>query len=270
MTHHIHRRLLQLPSHTRRAGWNSLGIAFAFALAWLTSPVQAASTLGESVVKDMHARYRNAWYDTTSFTQKTTTYHLDGTSTVETWYERAKFPGQLRVDIGPTADGHTFVMTAGNLYTFEQGTLTGSRPLLSLALVLGFDVYRQPPDITLSQLQTAGIDTSKAHLDVWHGQSVYVVGTTNGTDLTHQQFWVDADRLLLVRLIIDDPRQPGALADIRFLNYKLLPRGLIATKIEVRRDRRLVMQEDYTDIKIDMPLDPATFDPAQLTPSSGS
>jgi hypothetical protein len=182
----------------------------------------------------MHARYQDAWYGTTSFTQKTTTYHVDGAPTVE----------------------------------IEHGTLTGSRPQPSLALVLGFDVYRQAPEITLSQLGEAGIDMSRAHVDVWRGQPVYVVGTNNGGDTRSPQFWVDADRLVLVRLITEDSHQPGTLLDIRFLNYRSLRHGLIATKIEVYRNHQLVRQEEYWDIKIDVPLDPARINTARSAASS--
>jgi hypothetical protein len=266
MTLYKHGLLVQQASGVQRVRWCSLGIALA--LGWLTSPAHAAATSGESVVKDMHARYQDDWYATASFTQKTTTYPVDGTPTVETWYEQGMFPGKLRIDIGPPADGHALVMTQGQLYTIEHGTLTGSRPLLNLALVLGFDVYRQAPEITLSQLGEAGIDMSRAHVDVWRGQPVYVVGTANGGDTGSRQFWVDADRLVLLRLITEDPHQSGTLLDIRFLNYRSLRHGLIATKIEVYRNRQLVRQEEYRDIKIDVPLDPAMFDTARLAASS--
>jgi hypothetical protein len=267
MTLHIHALLARHSSRRRRLGRCLLGSALV--LGWLASPVHAAATLGESVVKEMYARYRDAWYDTASLTQTTTTYHNDRAPTVETRHEQGMFPGKLRIDVGPPADGHALIMTQGQQYTFEHGTLTGSRPQLSLALVLGFDVYRQAPEITLSQLRRAGIDMSKAHVDVWHGQTVYVVGSANGADIGRQQFWVDADRLLLVRLISDDPWQPGTLVDIRFLNYRSLRHGLIATKVEAYRNHQLVLQEEYADVKIDLPLEPALFDPARLAVSSG-
>ncbi len=239
-------------------------LGMTFALGWLAGPVQAAATLSESVVRQMHARYQDAWYGTASFTQKTTTFQPDGTSSVETWYEQGMFPGKLRIDMGPPADGHVLLMTQGQLYTVEHGTLTGSRPRLNLALVLGFDVYRQQPEITLSQLRDAGIDLSKAHVDVWQGHPAYVVGTANGGDVGVPQFWVDADRLVVVRMIAVDSHQPGALLDIRFLSFRSLRHGLIATKVEVYRSHRLATEEEYSDIKIDLPLDPALFDPDQL------
>lgn len=267
MTHYDYGLLVRQASRMRCVRRCSLGIALA--LGWLASSAQAAASMGESVVKQMHARYADAWYDTASFTQTITTYHNDAAPTVETGFEQGMFPGKLRIDLGPRDDGHALVMTQGQEYTFEHGTLAGSRPRQNLALVLGFDVYRQAPEITVSQLRKAGIDVSRAHVEEWHGRPAYVVGTANGGDVGHPQFWVDADRLLLVRLIMEDSRQPGTQLDMHFLDYRSLHRGLMATKVEVYRNRQLVMQKENGDIKIDVPLDPAVFDTARLADSGG-
>jgi hypothetical protein len=39
---------------------------------------------GEAVLKAMHDHYATSWYDTLTFTQKSTTYNPDGTTKVET------------------------------------------------------------------------------------------------------------------------------------------------------------------------------------------
>ena len=55
---------------------------------------------GEDLLRAMHDRYKDSWYQTVTFTQKSTTYKPDGTSSAETWYEAAMVPGRLRIDIG--------------------------------------------------------------------------------------------------------------------------------------------------------------------------
>ena len=60
---------------------------------------------GSDVLRAMHDRYKSSWYDTVTFTQKSTTYNPDGTTKVETWYEAALLPGKLRIDIGQPATG---------------------------------------------------------------------------------------------------------------------------------------------------------------------
>ncbi len=215
---------------------------------------------GDSVVTQMHARYQGAWYDTMLFNQKNTTYGDDGTKKIEMWYERGLLPGRLRIDIGNPADGNAMIMNDGQLYTIKNGALADVRPLRSLALVLGFDVYLQPPETTLAQLKGEGIDTSKVHRDTWQGEAVYVVGADKG-DLASTQFWVEVKRLLCVRVLQPDARMAGSTADIRFLDFRPQAHGWIAARIEVHHEDRLAFSEEYADIKTGVTLDPAVFDP---------
>src|SRR5437764_4351727 len=82
-------------------------------LALLTSNVVQAQTIrnGEDLLRAMHDRYKDSWYHTVTFTQKSTTYKPDGTSIAETWYEAALLPGKLRIDIGPATVGQVYVFS---------------------------------------------------------------------------------------------------------------------------------------------------------------
>jgi len=218
---------------------------------------------GEAVVSAMHARYEKVWYDTVTFTQKSTTYNSDGTTKVETWYEAASLPGKLRIDYGPASEGNGLVLADGGATSFQAGKQTSSRPLLNLLLVLGFDVYRQSPEITLGQLKNEGIDVTKFHEESWNGEPVYVVGADKG-DLKSKQFWVEKKRLLFVRLLQPYQRYLSKTTDTRFVDYREEGKGMIAARVEVYRDDKMVFTEEYTDIKIDVKLDPGTFDPKQF------
>src|SRR5262252_4044910 len=154
----------------------------------------------EALLRAMHERYASSWYDTLTFTQKSTTYNPDGTTKIETWYEAALLPGKLRIDIGPPADGHAYLLNDGNATLFEKGKDPRSRRLVNLLLVLGFDVYKQPSETTLKIVQSERIDTSKFHEEKWQGHETYVVGAEKG-DTKSPQFWIDKDRLLFVRLL---------------------------------------------------------------------
>ena len=59
---------------------------------------------------------------------------------------------------------------------------------MNLLLVLGFDVYKQPPETTLKIVQAEKIDIAKFHEETWDGRPVYVVGAEKG-DLNSPQFW---------------------------------------------------------------------------------
>jgi hypothetical protein len=93
---------------------------------------------------------------------------------------------------------------------------------------------------------------------------VLVVGAARG-DLRAPQFWVDKERLLLLRIVMPSRDDPETPTDIHFLDLQQQPRGVIAARIDVYRNGRLVMSEDYSNIETDMPLDAAWFDPARLS-----
>jgi len=220
----------------------------------------------EALLRAMHDRYASTWYDTLTFIQKSTTYNPDGTTKIETWYEAALLPGKLRIDIGPPADGHAYLLNDGNATLFEKGKDPRSRRLVNLLLVLGFDVYKQPSETTLKIVQSERIDTSKFHEEKWQGHETYVVGAEKG-DTKSPQFWIDKDRLLFVRLLQPARANPADTDDIRFVNYQPLAGTWIAARVEIWNGEKLIFTEDYFDIKANPKLDAALFDPKQFDPN---
>ncbi|MBZ5538753.1 MAG: hypothetical protein LAO31_22635 [Acidobacteriia bacterium] len=232
----------------------------------LTLELVAAQEIrsGEALLAAMYARYKGSWYDTVTFTQKSTTYNPDGTTKIETWYEAAMLPGKLLINFGPLENRNGVLLVDGTLTSFQNGKVSATRPLVNLLLVLGFDVYRQRPEITIHLLKQQGIDLTKLHEENWEGQPVYVVGAVKG-DLKSKQFWVEKNRLLFVRLIEPSAADPKKIEDIRFADYRRLTAGWIAARVEVHVDGRMVFTEEYSDIKPNVKLDPALFDPKQFT-----
>jgi hypothetical protein len=219
---------------------------------------------GETLVKEMHERYAASWYPTVTFTQKSTTYNPDSTTKVETWYEAALLPGKLRIDIGPPGDGNGYLLVDGNVTVFKEGRIKSSVSQVNMLLVLGFDVYKQTPEATLAIAKKEGFDAGKFHEDSWEGKPVYVFGAEKG-DLKSKQFWVEKDRMLFVRLLEPDRSDSNKTQDIRFADYRRLGGGWIAALVEVYLDGKKVFSEEYTEIKSDVKLDPAVFDPKQFT-----
>lgn len=219
---------------------------------------------GDALLRAMHDRYQASWYKTLTFTQKSTTYKIDGSSTAETWYEAALLPGKLRIDVGAPADGNGFVLADGNVTILQKNKVVGARPLVNMLLVLGFDVYCQDPEITSKIVKGEGYDLSKFREDTWEGHPAYVVGADKG-DLKSKQFWVAKDSLLFVREI--EPAQGNAskLEDIRFTHYQTLAGAWVAAGVEVYSDGKKIFSEDYTDIQADVKLAPAVFDPQQFS-----
>jgi outer membrane lipoprotein-sorting protein len=218
---------------------------------------------GEDVLRAMHDRYAKSWYDTLTFTQKSTTYNPDGTSKVDIWHEALALPGKLRIDIGTPSDGNGYLMVDGTLTVLQAGKESGTRPRMNMLLVLGFDVYRQAAESTAKIVKTEGYDLAKFHEETWDGQPVYVVGAAKG-DLKSKQFWVDKNRLLFVRLFEPTRADPNKFQDIRFEDYRQLAGGWVAAGVEVYVDNKEVFSEEYSDIQNNAKLDPGTFDPTQF------
>jgi hypothetical protein len=217
---------------------------------------------GEDLLRAMRDRYRSSWYQTITFTQKSTTYKPDGTSSAETWYEAALLPGRLRIDIGAPRDGNGVVVVDGNVTVFRDGKITGTHARVNMLLVLGFDVYRQDAETTIKVVKGEGYDLAKIHEDTWEGHPAYVVGADKG-DLKSKQFWIAKDTLLFVRIIEPAREDPAELDDIRFVDYRALGGAWVAARVEVYSEGKLVFSEDYTDIRANVKLDLAVFDPQQ-------
>ena len=218
---------------------------------------------GDALLRAMHDRYQSSWYQTVTFTQKSTTYKPDGSSSAETWYEAASIPGKLRIDIGPPADGKGYVLVDGDVSIIKDNKVAGTRHSVNMLLVLGFDVNRQDAETTIKVVKGEGYDLSKLHEDTWEGKPAYVVGADQG-DLKSKQFWVAKDTLLFVRVIEPAQGEPGKLDDIRFTNYRPLAGAWIAAGVEVWSEGKKVFSEDYTDIQANVKLAPGVFDPQQF------
>jgi hypothetical protein len=91
-----------------------------------------------------------------------------------------------------------------------------------------------------------------------------VVGAEKG-DLKAKQFWVDKDRLLFVRLFEPTQGDASKFQDIRFEDYREMAGGWVAAGVDVFVDEKKVFSEEYSDIRPNAKLDPATFDPQQYS-----
>lgn len=220
-------------------------------------------TTGDALLRAMHDRYQSSWYKTVTFTQKSTTYKPDGTSTAETWYEAASVPGKLRIDIGSPDTPNGYIFHDGDITIVKDNKVVTTRHDVNMLLVLGFDVYRQDPATTIKVVKDEGYDLSKLREDTWDGKPAYVVGADKD-DLKSKQFWIMKDSLLFVR-IIEPARDATKTNDIRFTNYRPLAGAWIAAGVEVYSDGKKVFSEDYSDIRANVSLDPAVFDPEKFS-----
>jgi len=222
------------------------------------APVAVAVTSASTLLQAMHDRYASTWYHTLTFTQKTTLGLPSGGEVVQTWYEAGALPGRLRIDTDLASKGGA-LYARDSSFSFASGKLVRSDSTMNELLVLGFDVYAQSPARTAAVLRRLGFDLSRFHEGTWEGTPVYVVGAVRG-DTTSKQFWVERDRLLFLRML-ENTRQ--GRADFRFNKYTQFGGGWVAAEVEqfVNGKRRLL--EQYSDIRTNVQLNDALFDPAK-------
>ncbi|MGB8832852.1 MAG: hypothetical protein WCC95_11920, partial [Candidatus Sulfotelmatobacter sp.] len=171
--------------------------------------------------------------------------------------------GKLRIDIGAPNDGNGYLLVDGTVTVFHEGKEAGTRQLVNMLLVLGFDVYRQALEATSKVVQGEGYDLTKFHEESWNGETFYVVGADKG-DLKSKQFWVEKDRLLFVRLFEPTKQDSAKFHEILFEDYRQMSGGWVAARVEVNVDDKKVFSEEYSDIETNAKLAPATFDPKQF------
>ena len=266
MTHSHGRRILSTP---RLAG---VGL-FIFAAACHHRPPAAAPapvatapkpappeatviSSSATAIDAMHARYAPSWFKTLTYVQKTTLLLPSGGELVQTWYGALSLPGHMRVDTDRKS--RSGVLYAGDsVFTFASGKRTSADSRLNDLLVLPFDAYTQPASRTQTELRRLGYDLSKFHEGVWQGRPVYVVGALRG-DTTSDQFWLDRERLVVIR-VIGSGRQ--GRTDTRLTNYVQTGGGWVATEVAQLVNGRRRILEVYSDLRTNVALSDDLFDP---------
>lgn len=216
---------------------------------------------GESLIRAMHDRYAGKWYHTMTFVQRTTLSRQSQTPMVQTWYESMSLPGKLRIDVGNPELGNGTLFRADSTYSLSDGRVARADSGFNELLVLGFDVYTQPPDQTISILRHLGFQLSRMRTGDLDGKQVYIVGSASKLDSTSKQFWVEKDRLLFLRA--EEKRPSGQQSDLRFIDYAPAGDGWIARQVVQLINGSPRVHEEYSDIRVDVPLDSALFDPRQ-------
>ena len=225
----------------------------------LASALLASPPNGRQIVQAMHDRYAGKWYRTLTFVQKNTATRPDGSQEHSIWHEYGALPGKLRIEFAPADSGNGLLFVSDSQFVFHADTLGNASAFIHPLMVLGFDVYAQPVERTIAQLEGLKIDLATVHEDAWHGRPVFVVGARAG-DLHTRQFWVDKGRLVFVRML-----QPGRdttkTSDVRFEDYRPVGPAWVSARVEFLNDGQQRWLEEYSEIKTDVALPEGLFDP---------
>lgn len=232
--------------------------AFLLLLGVLTGTPQNPITTPRELLAAMRARYDGKWYRTLTFVQNNTERHQDGTVERSVWREWLQAPGKLRIEFQPADSGNGVLFANDSIYPFRHDTLGTARPFVHPLLVLGFDVYMQPVERTMAQLQQAPrvFDLSVLSEGTWEGRPVWIVGTK-------RQFWVDKERLVFVRMLEPTPRDSAKTSETRFNKYQALAGGWVSPEVEFLVDGQQQFLEEYTQIQANVAMPAAFWDARQ-------
>ena len=226
------------------------------------APAIQASTIktGEDLIAAMRQKYAKSWYKNTTFKQVTTNYEKDGSKKVAVWYEAIAMPGRLRIDFDPVKDGNGILFANDHIYSFKDGKLESSRPLIHPLVLLAFDVYFLRVDQTVAKLKQLKFDLSLLHEDTWQGRPVYIVGAKAG-DMHSPQFWIDQQRLYFVRMFRPAGKDGALTSETQFNKYVRLDGGWLSPEVIFKVDGKTVTTEQYSEMRANVKLDDSLFDP---------
>lgn len=217
---------------------------------------------GRALLQRMHDQYAGRWYNTLTFVQKTTQYPPNAAPRVSTWYESLR-GDRLRIDFGDPAAGNGVLYTPDSAYVVHDGKLVRARAEGNIFLPLISSVYLRPVPETVVQLAPYHFDLSRIRADTWEGRPTYVVGARDAGDLTSPQFWVDAERLVVTRIVAPlIPNGKGKAQDIRLEKYVPVGKGWLETRVRMLDAGEPLQTEEYRDWHAGVDFPRGFFDPA--------
>lgn len=193
-----------------------------------------------------------------AFTVETTDYRSDSTQSARSRVYAA-LPGKLRMELLPPSTRSGSVRDRQRLAVFERGRRVATVNRVDLSMLLAYDVFAQSVDTTIMWLDSARVRLALVRRDELNGRDVWVVGASEG-DTTSSQFWVDAERWRVLRVIQREPRAPGEVSDVRFVEYTELLDVPVPLRIQVYRSGRLAQQDEVSDLSVNPDVPGRAFD----------
>jgi hypothetical protein len=205
-----------------------------------------AQTNSYDLFKTMYSKYSKKVCRTYTFSQKNTHYQNDTVSGKSEWHEAVEFPDKFKIVFGEKAKGNYVIFKNDSIYSYRKSNLVKAGADSNvLLLLLGGMYYRQIGD-ALNRLKAANYDLGKFSTQDWNGKHVFVLGAKKN-DLQSNQFWVDANTLVIVRII--EKMNATDWMDMRFESHQPLCGGYVENKVSFRRNGNLEQVEEYYDIK---------------------
>lgn len=229
-----------------------------------------AITSSRELIREMHDRYSGKWYRTLRFEQSNTFYTSSGREEKSRWVENLSVPGRLRIDFHPLESRSGLLILNNRVTTFDNGRRGATRRSIQAILTLTADVYAIPPAVTIRRLDSLRIDLDKFRADRLDSKRVYVIGADAG-DLASSQVWIDAERMLLVRLIQSERRgERSIVTDTKVGGYRDIDGFPVAHEFMSTRDGKPYFREEYEKVRVNEPIPAAVFDPTRWAANVGA
>ena len=226
------------------------------------SPTETIASSNDLIQK-MRDRYAGNWYRTLRFTQVNTFYTQSGGEQKSRWVQHLSVPGRLRIDFEPLSSKSGLLILNNRVTTFDNGRRVDSRRAIQAILTMTADVYAIPVDVTLRRLDSLKVDLGKFRRERFEKKRVYVIGAEEG-DLESNQIWIDAEKLLLLRLIQQEKRgERTIVTDTRIGDYREIDGYPIPHEFVSTRDGKPYFREEYENVRVNAELPAGIFDPAR-------
>lgn len=218
---------------------------------------------GVKVLERMHRRYAGKWFTRVAALREAR--FEDGRR--EWWAERMEAPDHRRLDVLPVGASVSLVFRGDSIY--ER---SGAGPARAIhrphpLRILSFDVYHDAPSRTATRLAVTGIRLDLVHEEEWRGRPAIVVGADLG-DRNRSQFWIDRERLVLVRVVEVVPAPVGAgeaparVRETWLEDYGRLGAGWVARRLQHFHNGERFLLERVDSIALRSALEPGAFAPA--------
>ena len=214
----------------------------------------------QDIVQQMYTTHAKNFRKSLSFVQKTNMYRNDSLIKTATWYEVLVYPDKLRIDIDDPAKGNTIFFVNDSVYRSQNGQTKnmGYQPH-DLLFVLG-GMYSFPLDKVYPKLKAMGYNIDKSFETTWKGRKVIVAGTDK-EETESNQFWVDKEKLVTVRILNN---KDGQKTETLCEDYIQLGSNLCETSIEFYVNGKLRQTEKYTDVKENININMEYLDPYKI------
>lgn len=216
---------------------------------------------GNALLTAMHQKYKNGkWYTYMTFSQNMEFYRNDSVIKKDVWHEAAMFPGKLLIKFEKKDSKNGVLFSDFKVTAFREGHEPETSPMVHDLLLLGFDVYFYDPNTTSRILDSLGYNLSIVRTDTFNGRNVYVVGAEKG-DLKSRQFWIDAERLYVHRIIY---KQKNKTNEVIFADYYQQKKFWVSPTVIFKTNGKLSLIERYYDIKLPRSIPKDWFDPTKF------